>query len=847
MIFQHILLFIISFTNLFLAIFVYTRNVKSEINRSFSLFASSMAIWGFGMLSLSLIPAENKPAALSCIPILHLGVVFLPSTFFNFTLAITKDKQRINRLLCYLAYSLSLVFILLGRIGVFSADITYVYGSYRVIGGPADRFFALFFFSFSSYGAYLLFKRYKMTDSFLERNHLRYLLYGIFVAVLGSISNILRVLGVQIYPLAPLGVLLLNIMIAYSIVKYRLMDINVIIRLGVIYGLLTALVTGIWLATIFIFEGFLHFQTLYARILTVIFIIFIFQPIRERIQLMVDKIFSRERHDLQQLLKKVSKDMTTILERKTLLSSILNVIKETIHPEYAVLMLLDKSSRAYIPEFGLGNYNKTIPIGQDAPVIQWFNREKRELLHEEVLENPEFNGVRAEIISFFEGIKTILAIPLFYKDELSGILNLGPKLGDKPYTYDEITFLTTLNNELAIALENTKLFTELRQKVIELEKLTDELKVANAAKSNFLNIVSHELRTPLTVIMGYVGLLSYKVLGDITEAQEKSLKIMLEKCRYLNELIGDMLDLSKIERGKIYELKKQPIDFKKIIEEVILIFTPKAQERQIILQSEIASNFPIVRYDEERAKEIFSKLVDNAIKFSKKGTEGKITIRLEDKGQYLQGSIEDTGIGIKKENFQKIFERFYQLDMSDTRSYEGTGLGLSIVKEILEESGGSIKVESQEGIGSKFIFTLPKEEVREEELPPKLKLKKKIPQETKILIVDDNPEIINIAELYLNLNGYKTTTANDGVEALNKLYAEKPDLVIYSLRLPKVDGYELAHILRDHKETKEIPLIMLVPVEEEENLEKIYQAGATTHLFTPFDFKELMEEIASLV
>jgi len=845
--FESILLFITSFINLFLGIFVFTKNVKGELNKSFALFAASIAIWGFGLLTLSLVPQGYKSFAVNyCVPILHLGLVFIPSSFLSFVISMTKNKTLVNIIFSYFAYSLSLVFIILGRIGLFSSDISYVFGSYRVIGGPADPLFAVFFLVMGSYGIYLLYKKYLTTESSLEKNRFSYLLVGLYIALLCSLTNLLRVTGViKVYPIAHIGVLFLNIMITISIIKYRLMDITIIIQKGLVYSLLTAFVTGIWLLGIFTFETVLQIQSLFARILTIMLIMFIFQPLRERIQLIIDKMFYRERHDLQQLLKAATKDISTIIERETLLSSILTVILEAIHPKYAVMMLLDESLGEYKPEFGIGNYNKSILIKQDEPLVRWFNKEKRELLHEEVIENPEFNGMRDDVLKSVEIMASILSIPLFFKDKLVGILNLGPKLSEKPYSHDEILFLTTLSDEVGIALENTVLYTDLKKYTIELEKKTRELQIANEAKSDFLKIVSHELRTPLTVILGYIGLLSIKAL--VGEAQEKGIKIIEEKCKHLNELISDILDLSEIERGKKYEFKKQPIDFKKIIQEVILIFTPKAQEKQIILQAEIDPNIPIIRYDEERAKEIFTKLVDNAIKFTKKGTEGKITIRLENKGQYLQGSVEDTGIGIKKENFEKIFERFYQLDMSDTRSYEGTGLGLAIVKEILESSGGSIKVESEEGKGSKFIFTLPKEEVGEEELPPQLKLKKKLPHQTKIMIAEENPEILSLAELYLNSNGYKPTTAKDGVEALEKLYLEKPDLIIVSLRLPKVDGYELAHILRDHEETREIPLIMLVPVNEEENLEKIYQAGATTHLFKPFDFKELMEKIASLV
>ncbi|MEW6619652.1 MAG: ATP-binding protein [bacterium] len=841
MTFYPITLGLVSFINLFLALFVFTKNVQSEKNKSFAFFETCLAVWGSGMLIMTV--AKDKETAMLGVTILHLGLLFSFSSFLNFVLAITDDQTNLNRKICFLAYLLGLFFNIIDKIPLLAvvSDVTITFGTYQPITGPSGPLFNLMFLSFMSYAILLLYKKYRKTDSFLEKNRLKYIFFGMVVVILSSLSNILLVMGIKIYPLAHLGLTIYALMVTYSIVKYRLMDITIIIQKGLIYSLLTALVTAIWLLAIFTFEVLLHFETLSARILTIIIIILIFQPVREKIQLIVDKMFYRERHDLQELLKKVTGEISTIISRDTLMSSILNTINHTLHPVFVQLLLLEESERVYKPEFGLGENDKSIIIQQDEPIVAWFKNEKRELLQEEVRENPEFNGMRAVVTQAIERFKAIVSIPIIFKENLIGILNLGPKLSQTPYNQDELTFLTTLCNEVAVALENTKLYTDLQKETIKLQNLTQDLKIANKSKSAFLNIVSHELRTPLTVIMGYASLLSNKALGEITTEQEKSVKIMLDKCRHLNELIGDILDLSKIERGKKYELKKQPVDFRKIIEETVLIFTPSAREKQISIQTEVAPNIPVVWYDPEIAKEIFSKLVDNAIKFTP--AMGKITIRFEDKDNYLQGCVEDTGIGIKPENLNKIFERFYQVDMSDTRKYEGTGLGLSIVKEVLEDSGGSIKVESQEDIGSKFIFTIPREEVPEEELP-KIKLKGKIPSETKILMADEDYDNLKLAELYLKTNGYKIDIVQDGLEALKMLDKEKPNLVIVSLKLPKINGYNIVHILREHKETKDIPLIMLVPLAEEENLPTIYKAGATTHLFKPFDFKNLMEKVA---
>ncbi|MBU0600376.1 HAMP domain-containing histidine kinase, partial [bacterium] len=298
-----------------------------------------------------------------------------------------------------------------------------------------------------------------------------------------------------------------------------------------------------------------------------------------------------------------------------------------------------------------------------------------------------------------------------FKEKLIGILNLGSKLSSKVYSNDELVFLSTLSSEIALALENTKLFTELKKYALELEKRAIQLQIANETKSNFLAVVSHELQTPLTVIIGYLNLFLQKTLGEYNSAQEEGLKIMMKRSERLRKLIGNILAFSKAEQREGDKLEEEVVNFKKIIEEVVSTFTQAAQGKQIILQAQIDTNFPLVRYNGKKAKEIFSKLMDNAIKFTPANSFNKVTIGLIDKGSYLQGFVEDTGIGIAAERQEKMFESFYQIDMSDKREYEGLGLGLAIVKKIIENSGGTIKVNSEKDKGSKFVFTLPKKEV----------------------------------------------------------------------------------------------------------------------------------------
>ncbi|MFH1450212.1 MAG: GAF domain-containing sensor histidine kinase, partial [bacterium] len=692
-------------------LFVLSKNIKSQRNRAFALFEASIVIWSIGMFMMTI--ASDKQMAMTGVRILHFGLFFSFGNFFYFVLTLIDDQSKRNKIICSTAYILGLLFNITDQIKSLAtvSDVIFVFGSYQPVAGKAAPFFNLTFLFFVSYGVYLLYKRYQISESLLEKNRISYVFGGMFIIFISSITNILLVMGLKVYPLAHLAIIIYALIITYAIIKYRLMDISLIIQKGIIYSLLTTLVTTIWLLAIFIFEGVLHFETLYARVLTIVIIIFIFQPIREKIQLLVDKRFYREKHNLQQILKKVSSDISTTLDREDLFLLVLNVIKKVIHPQYAAIMLFDQSKGVYKPEFTFGDYDKSEVFKEDHPIVHWFNQEKRELLKEEVKENPEFNDVKEVLTNVIEKLRMIISIPIIFKEKLIGILNLGSKLSSKVYSNDELVFLSTLSSEIALALENTKLFTELKKYALELEKRAIQLQIANETKSNFLAVVSHELQTPLTVIIGYLNLFLQKTLGEYNSAQEEGLKIMMKRSERLRKLIGNILAFSKAEQREGDKLEEEVVNFKKIIEEVVSTFTQAAQGKQIILQAQIDTNFPLVRYNGKKAKEIFSKLMDNAIKFTPANSFNKVTIGLIDKGSYLQGFVEDTGIGIAAERQEKMFESFYQIDMSDKREYEGLGLGLAIVKKIIENSGGTIKVNSEKDKGSKFVFTLPKKEV----------------------------------------------------------------------------------------------------------------------------------------
>jgi len=242
----------------------------------------------------------------------------------------------------------------------------------------------------------------------------------------------------------------------------------------------------------------------------------------------------------------------------------------------------------------------------------------------------------------------------------------------------------------------------------DLNKMSRQLKEIDQMKSDFLASVTHELKSPLTSLIMYIDLFLQGAAGTLNEKAKKFLKIMERNSNRLSRFIDDLLDMAKIERGKM-EIKKEPLEILPIVSETVELMKPQADEKDIEIAINIPDNLPLVFVDGDRTRQIITNLVSNSIKFTPE--EGKISIKIQDDKEYLQVSISDTGIGIPPEQINRIFDKFEQVRevRERVKGPKGTGLGLAIVKSLVEAQGGKIWVESELDKGSTFYFTLPKQ------------------------------------------------------------------------------------------------------------------------------------------
>jgi len=366
-------------------------------------------------------------------------------------------------------------------------------------------------------------------------------------------------------------------------------------------------------------------------------------------------------------------------------------------------------------------------------------------------------------------------------------------------------------------------------------------------KDDFVSIVSHELRTPLTSIKGYLDLVLMRASGPINKQQESFLKIIKHNAERLHELVGDLLDISRIESGKIV-LDVQVVSVPEIVNEVAGSLQKEFSDRDLTLTLDIPSNLPEVFGDRGRIAQILTNLLSNAYKYTH---EGGTIVRGRVVGSALQIDVIDTGVGISAEDREKLFARFFRAEDTIVCQQPGSGLGLNITKSLVEIHGGEIWVESEPGVGSTFSFSLPLpaglvetaavKEVQAAEgvfaLPLASKLPAvSIPSGPWILVADDDDDVAYLFKHQLEKEGYRVTVVNQGSRVAGVARQLQPELITLDL-LMEVDGLSVLQELKADPATADIPVVIVSVVPEPE---KGLSLGAADYLVKPLDEGELL-------
>ncbi len=401
----------------------------------------------------------------------------------------------------------------------------------------------------------------------------------------------------------------------------------------------------------------------------------------------------------------VSAATTTILSVEDLLKSVSDLTLESFDLYHAHIYLIDNEKEALVLAAGSGEpgdrmkqTGHRIPLSQESSMVVRAAKEREGVISNDVTQDPDFlpNPLLPETLSE-------MAIPMMVGGEVIGVLDVQSNVKQR-FTQDDVQIKTILASQVAVAVQNALSFAEIERQA-ERERITaDRLREVDRLKSQFLANMSHELRTPLNSIIGYSEVLIDGVDGELTEDAQEDVQAIYDSGKHLLSIINEILDLAKIEAGEM-RLDYRPVSLVKYAEEVVRNGQGLVKNRPVVLEMVQETAMPDIEADPVRLRQVLWNLVSNAIKFTEEGSV-RIHLNLKDDGMALI-TVRDTGIGMDAESLALIFERFSQVDGSSTRRAGGTGLGLTITKQLIEMHGGEIGVESEEGIGTTFWFTMP--------------------------------------------------------------------------------------------------------------------------------------------
>ncbi|HIC91212.1 MAG TPA: GAF domain-containing protein [Syntrophaceae bacterium] len=557
--------------------------------------------------------------------------------------------------------------------------------------------FPIVYIGWTTYTDYLLLTGIKRTEG-IRRNQIKYFLAASMFGRWGGVTTFPLVFNITIPPLGLCLMPFYGVLVAYGIFKYRLMDINIAFKKSTVYVILTSLaLVPCMLIIVFAQKSFFGevnyaFSCLVFGLLLLAAILF--TKIKARTEESVERTLFRKKYEYKRLLREFSKRLVSYLDEQDLLNNITHTLTEVLGIEKMSFLVLDKEKKIYRirASKNVDSHKITeLSFPQNDPFFEWL-KIRREIAVREVLERTIDNPNINPIIERLKLMESEVCIPLFIRDELAGIINLGGKRSGDMYSHEDIELLNNLASQTAIALENSRLYEELKRSKTLIRR-ADKL----ASLGTLTAGLAHEIKNPLVAIKTFIQLLPERFEDE--EFRNYFLNVASGEVDRLSDLVNALLDFSRPSQPSF-----QTGNVNEIMDSVVLLLENEVKRKNIKIKRRYSSDLPAVMLDPEQIKQVFLNIMLNAAEATPEN--GVLTVETrhldKDRGQeFIQVEIRDTGRGIPKDNLERIFEPFF------TTKDSGSGLGLAVSHHIVQEHQGYIEVESEVGMGTSFYINLP--------------------------------------------------------------------------------------------------------------------------------------------
>jgi len=673
-------------------IFVYLKNRSSNVNKMWMILNFCVSLWSWSLFAREL--SLERTTALFFVRLCYVGAIFIPATFLHFVSSLIK-QPKVKTILIF--YFLSIIFLIFDFTHLFIKDVRPIL-SFRHYGTPGIifPFFLIFFIGIAVYSHYILIKYFKKSEG-QTRNQIRYLLLATIIGFLGGGTTFLPNFNIKLFPFGFYLISIYVLITSYAIAKHRLMDINIVLKKGTTYVLLMVLLFVPSSLLVILGQKLFYKETNYlflAFIFSILLVVSIFfYRIKPQTEKAVEQLLFKKHYDYRETLGKFSKAMVTILDLQSLSKRVIETITQTMGVEKASLFLLNEEKGGYelreSRNVEMASPVSLLPKGD--PLPQYLFKMKEIIIREELVKGanlPELDSVIHQMSS----LEAEVSIPLVSKGRLIGIINLNYKFNKDIFSHEDIELLSTLANQMAIAIENARLYEDLKRSKSYIRR-ADRLASLGTLSAG----LAHEIRNPLVAIKTFTQLLPERLNDE--EFLNKFVGIASGEVDRIALLINELLDFARPSEPKLeYE------DINSVLDGIILLVSTETKRKQINIIKSYSENLPPVQIDREQIKQVFLNILLNAIEATPE--DGSITVKtrsfMKPGGEpYIQIEFTDTGCGIPSEKLEEIFNPFF------TTKSAGSGLGLSISHQIVEDHKGYIHVESVLAKGSSFFINLP--------------------------------------------------------------------------------------------------------------------------------------------